>query len=116
MLAFAAKHSFRVSFRQEWMSNGSVASGLDELELKGAKSANCDQKAHTLIAPDEHSKRQWMSSLQKAVDNFYAEKSNGHALADCLEEEPDSAVAAAAASGGRACLFQVGNPNTLPSF
>ena len=27
--------------------------------------------SHTLIAPDEHSKRQWLTTLQKTIDGYF---------------------------------------------
>ena len=63
------------------------------------------QSAHTLIAPDEHSKRQWLTTLQKAIDTRRA----GKAATTARPALPlEVAVAPITKQGSRTALFQVG--------
>ena len=62
------------------------------------------QSAHTLIAPDEHSKRQWLTTLQKAIDTRRA----GKTAASARPALPlEVAVAPITKNGSRTALFQV---------
>ena len=62
------------------------------------------QSAHTLIAPDEHSKRQWLTTLQKAIDTRRA----GKAATTARPALPlEVAVAPITKQGSRTALFQV---------
>ena len=55
------------------------------------------QTAHTLIASDEHSKRQWMSTIQKTIDSYFVasakrkmQETQDHLLIQSMVEETDS--------------------------
>ena len=71
------------------------------------------QSAHTLIAPDEHSKRQWLTTLQKAIDTRRA----GKAATTARPALPlEVAVAPITKQGSRTALFQVGKAASMASF
>jgi hypothetical protein len=58
----ADKNAFRVF----WSTEGAAAEGgggCPEGGEEGGEGASC----HTLVAPDEHTKRQWVSTIAKAV-------------------------------------------------
>ena len=71
-----------MSFRRRFSlasncSEASLASVLTQGSTNGDLEGNntkTNQTAHTLIAPDEHSKRQWLTTLQKTIDAHFAKK------------------------------------------
>ncbi len=61
-MCIADKNAFRVF----WSTEGAAAEGgggCPEGGEEGGEGASC----HTLVAPDEHTKRQWVSTIAKAV-------------------------------------------------
>ncbi len=61
-MCIADKNAFRVF----WSNEGAAAEGgggCPEGGEEGGEGASC----HTLVAPDEHTKRQWVSTIAKAV-------------------------------------------------
>jgi len=117
-----AKHAFRVSFRNRrpysrsvsnasLISNGSEVEGLQQQQtIKEQPSSSHHQSAHTLIASDEHSKRQWLTTLQKAIDTRRAGKA---ALTVRPLTPLEVAVAPITKHGSRTALFQK-NKRTSP--
>ena len=59
-----------------------------------------------MIAPDEHSKRQWLTTLQKAIDTRRA----GKTAASARPALPLEVAVAPVKSGSRTALFQVSPP------
>ncbi|TRY71154.1 hypothetical protein TCAL_09287 [Tigriopus californicus] len=64
--------SFRVSFRRGSLAPQPHSRGDTPVERNNRSDADRKQLSHTLMATDEHSKRQWLTSLQKTIDTHMA--------------------------------------------
>ncbi len=108
-IIFPAKNSFRVGFRQSSSSSSAPAA-----------SNSREQRSHTLTAADEHSKRQWLTTIQKTIDSLAAKKAS-EAATTTSRQAPSSAGGLSPASrlpkgmsSCRTALFQKKGARSSP--
>ena len=104
-----AKNSFRVGFRED--RENDECGPMMSLSSNQSSNSKNGQTNHTLIAKDEHSKRQWLTVLQKTIDTHHTSRFR---LAKVAEETdaksttlPSQRLGKAMKASSRVALFQV---------
>jgi len=58
--AFSNQSTNKNAFRVSWV-------GCDEMATPSGANESSTEQSHTLVAPDEHTKRQWVATIQKTI-------------------------------------------------
>lgn len=97
--------SFRVSFRRGCLAP--QPAGDTPVERNHRSDTDRKQLSHTLMATDEHSKRQWLTSLQKTIDAHMAMRQQERGV-DSQSNPPTKpqSIVSRLKSGPRTGLFQ----------